>query len=52
MLLAVLLSAVIAVQVQVWREVFREKRNRKLSVFQTLMCGPKSDLGALRRAAD
>jgi len=37
MLFAVLLSPVIAVQVQVWREVFREKRNRKLGVLQTLM---------------
>jgi hypothetical protein len=37
MLFAVLLSPVIAVQVQVWLELFREKRNRKFLVFQTLM---------------
>jgi hypothetical protein len=37
MLFAVLLSPVIAVQIQVWLEVFREKRSRKLSVLQTLM---------------
>ena len=37
MVLAVLLSPLIAVQVQKWIEAFREKRNRKLYVFTTLM---------------
>jgi hypothetical protein len=37
MVLAVLLSPVIAVQVQVWRENLAKKRNRKLSVLEALM---------------
>jgi uncharacterized protein DUF6680 len=37
MLFAVLLSPLVAVQVQRWLERFREKRNAKMWVFQTLM---------------
>jgi hypothetical protein len=37
MLFAVLLSPLLAVQVQKWLELFREKRKRKIVVFETLM---------------
>jgi hypothetical protein len=37
MLFAVLLSPLLAVQVQEWLEQFREKRIRKILIFETLM---------------
>lgn len=46
MLIAVLVGPILAVQAQKWVEVAREKRNRKLWIFQTLMATRAARLSA------
>jgi hypothetical protein len=46
MVCAVLVAPVLAVQVQKWLEVFREKRGRKLRIFKTLMATRAATISA------